>query len=225
MEEFMERIKENDKVLVKAKIQNKAKKECYFLGTVNKSVYNKKGDPVSLLHIKLDQDDGDKVRRIKLDGIDINEVKKLIIPIDHLFKDKNIKPASIKGECGVNDDNCDGEMGEKEMPEGVSNTTLDVDLKDVDMGKGTDQDPFANPKSEVLLGEVKRNEASEQVIVERDFSDDEEGYRSEDYQDVTGQFQDVTGHGGGKKKKKKNRSRSKKNKKKRKRKNSTKKKN
>jgi len=204
MEDFMKRLKENDKVLVKATIQNKTK-ECYFLGTVNKSEYKEGGNPESLLHIKLDQDDGDKVRRIKLDGIDIDEVKKLIIPIDHLFKDENIKPASIKGECGVNDDNCDGEMGEKEMPKGVTNQTLNVDMEGVDMAKGTDQDPFDEVVGEQIVGGVKGNEA----LVVQDIEDEE-------------QFEDM---GGGKKKKKKNRSRSKKNKKKRKRKNSTKKKN
>lgn len=205
----MERIKENDKVLVKAKIQNKANKECYFLGTVNKSVYNEKGNPASLLHIKLDQDDGDKVRRIKLDGIDIDEVKKLIIPIDHLFKDENIKPASIKGECGVNDDNCDGEMDETEMPKGVTKVSLDADIAEVDMGQGTNVDPFDEVIEEQIVGGVKGNEGDLEVqdIDESEFKDLED---------------DKTG---GKKKKKKNRSRSKKNKKKRKRRNSTKKKN
>ena len=207
----MERLKENDKVLVKATIQNKTK-ECYFLGTVNKSEYKEGGNPESLLHIKLDQDDGDKVRRIKLDGIDIDEVKKLIIPIDHLFKDENIKPATIRGECGESDDNCDGEMDETEMPKGVTDETLNVDMEGVDMGKGTDQDPFANPESEVLLGGVKGNE---ELVVE-DINESE-------FQDL--EDDDTTIKRGGKKKKKKNRSRSKKNKKKRKRRNSTKKKN
>ena len=36
MDEFMERIKDNDKVIVKAKIQNKTK-QCYVLGRVGSS--------------------------------------------------------------------------------------------------------------------------------------------------------------------------------------------
>ena len=210
---FWERIKKNDKVLVKAPIQNKVNKECYFLGAVrDKSIHTE-----DQKHVVVIQLEGETDRRaIKLENIGpIENVKKTIIPMDFIFKDENIKAGKIEKaefECKEYDPNCDGEeFGDDEV----------VDLDDL-----PDKKEDEPSKKENVALEVKGNETPKQDIVDegdlevQNFSDDEEeGYRSEDFTD----FSD--GKEGGKKKKKKNRSRSKKNKKKKKRKNSTKKKN
>ena len=107
MDEFMERIKDNDKVLVKAKIQNKTK-QCYFLGRV---INKRETGDSAIIAIQLEGEEG--IRGINLKNIgSIEDVKKTIIPVDFIFKDENIKAEKlgIRGEyhCG-NDKNCDGE--------------------------------------------------------------------------------------------------------------------
>ena len=193
---FMDRINVNDKVLVKAPIQNKVNKECYFLGTVR----DKSTHSVDQKHVVVIKLEGETDRRaIKLKNIgSIGDVKKTIIPMDFIFKDENIKAGKIENaefECSSLDANCDGE----------------------DLGKGDMDDDGAfvialdenDTVAEITVGGTKGDEA----LVVEDIEDEE-------------QFKDFPEQqGGGKKKKKKNRSRSKKNKKKRKRKNSTKKKN
>ena len=214
---FWKRIKKNDRVLVKAPIQNKTK-ECYFLGTV----INKRGGGDSpIVAIKLEGEEG--IRGIKLKDIgSIEQVKKTIIPMDFIFKDENIKAKKlgIRGEydCGA-DKNCDGVLSPEESGMGED------DLDDV-----TDQmnQPNVPIEAETTIGGTKGNEAQK-------FSHDENPYDSDDSDDFEDAQEDTqedeqvepvkSNKVGGKKKKKKNRSRSKKNKKKRKRKNSTKKKN
>ena len=109
----MERIKENDKVLVKAKIQNKANKECYFLGRV---INKRETGDSAIIGIQLEGEEG--IRGIKLKKIgSIEDVKKTIIPVDFIFKDENIKAEKlgIRGEYDRgNDKNCDGELDSNE---------------------------------------------------------------------------------------------------------------
>ena len=100
----------NDKVIVKAPIQNK-NKECYFLGTVT----NTRKDSY-IVAIQLEGED--EIRGIKLKDIgSIEKVKKTIIPMNFIFKDENIKAKKlgIPGEynCGVDKD-CDGVLSPEE---------------------------------------------------------------------------------------------------------------
>lgn len=114
---FWEIIKMNDKVLVKAPIQNKVNKECYFLGTVTaKSIHE--DDKKHVVVIQLEGET--KTRGIKLEkiGNSIEDVKKRIIPMDFIFKDENIKAAkNIPGEidCDDGDIDCDGTFDETEL--------------------------------------------------------------------------------------------------------------
>ena len=197
---FWQRIKMNDKVLVKAPIQNKVNKECYFLGTVTaKSIHE--DDKKHVVVIQLEGET--KTRGIKLEeiGKSIEDVKKRIIPMDFIFKDENIKAVQkIPGEidCDDGDIDCDGTYDETEL------------------------DELSNQDGQ---GKTQGNEALEvKDIKEEDFKDIPPPLPTEQVLSQVATDQQSTGKGG-KKKKKKNRSRSKKNKKKRKRKNSTKKKN
>ena len=196
----MERIKENDKVLVKAKIQNKANKECYFLGRV---INKRETGDSAIIGIQLEGEEG--IHGIKLKKIgSIEDVKKTIIPMDFIFKDENIKAEKlgIPGEYDCGDDtNCDGELDSNESGMGGDDYSGVMDEMN--------QDAVEAVVETTVGGRVKENEA---LKVEE--------YDSDDFGDFEEEEQ-----GGGKKKKKKNRSRSKKNKKKRKRRNSTKKKN
>jgi hypothetical protein len=195
---FMDRINVNDKVLVKAPIQNKVKEECYFLGTV---INKRKEVDSPIVAIQLEGEDGIRGIRLKVIGT-IENVKKTIIPMNFIFKDENIKAKKlgIPGEydCGA-DKNCDGVLSDKESgmgPDEFSEVLEEMHKDNVDT------------EAEITVGRTKGDEA---LVVEN--------IEEEQFKDFPRQG------GGGKKKKKKNRSRSKKNKKKRKRKNSTKKKN
>lgn len=227
MEDFMKRLKENDKVLVKATIQNKTK-ECYFLGRV----INKRTELDSpIVAIQLEGEDG--IRGIKLKDIgSIERVKKTIIPMDFIFKDENIKAKKlgIRGEYDCEaDKNCDGKLDEGESTMTEAEIDAEMDQMSPETANLMNQ-PKVKTSEETIIGGVKGNEAPKQVIVDegdlevQDFiSDDESEFK--DLEDDQTIGDDQTIKRGGKKKKKKNRSRSKKNKKKRKRKNSTKKKN
>ena len=135
---FWRRIKMNDKVLVKAPIQNKVNKECYFLGRVTATSIHE-DDKKHVVVIQLEGET--KTRGIKLEeiGKSIEDVKKRIIPMDFIFKDENIKAAqNIPGEIKCDsslDANCDGKttLEEREGEDGVYDFTEDTDDEMVDV--------------------------------------------------------------------------------------------
>lgn len=108
---FWDRIKEEDKVLVKAPIATQPSKTCYFLGTVKATSIHKEDEN----HVVVIQLEGEtESRAIKLENIgSIEDVKKTIIPMDFIFKDENIKAGKLENAeftCEEDDDNCDGEI-------------------------------------------------------------------------------------------------------------------
>ena len=146
LELFWDRIKMNDKVLVKAPIQNK-NKECYFLGTVT----NTRKDSY-IVAIQLEGED--EIRGIKLKDIgSIEKVKKTIIPMNFIFKDENIKAKKlgIPGEydCGADKD-CDGVLSPEESGMGEDEFEGAMNQMDQDNVETTE---------ETTVGGTKGNEA------------------------------------------------------------------
>lgn len=148
---FWDRIKEEDRVLVKAPIATQPSKTCYFLGTVKAtSIHTEDGN-----HVVVIQLEGERDRRaIKLENIgSIEYVKKTIIPMDFIFKDENIKAGEIKTEnekikaefdCEEFDPNCDGEeFGDDEEIE------IEVDEKDFKDVKEIDEEEIETDSSAV----------------------------------------------------------------------------
>jgi len=236
---FWDRIKEKDRVLVKAPIATQPSKTCYFLGTIKAKSRHIEDEN----HVVVIQLEGEKDRRaIKLENIgSIEYVKKTIIPMDFIFKDENIKAGEIKTEnekikaefdCKKLDTNCDGdELGKGDLKDledddGVLDLTEDTDdeFKDVkDIGEeeietgssGQDarednQEAKKRGQEEAPLSNIFYEEGDENFNFHRDWVNPKTGSSSMPYH-------------GGKKKKKRRKKRSRSKKRRNKRKNRTKK--